>query len=181
MKTKNTLILLILSALVLTGQTAFKSFTTKADFSGTWAINTGKSDFGTWAEAETKLAAPALIKIDQHANDMIITLAYDSVAMGGGSFSGIPKSTDTLNFDGKVKETAKGGPFVLLKSLKWSEDGRTFIISTKQSVPEEMKIEHPVNWTETYALASDGKTIEYTGIKVLADGARTVKGVYEKK
>jgi len=184
MKTKHKFTLLALVVLGFIGQTAFKVAAPKADFTGSWAINKEKSDFGGWPETARYLAAPTLIKFSQHPGEMIVSFAYDSLAMGDGTYMGVPKSLDTLSFDGKEKPAGLPG-FNLFKTLKWSDDGQLLTLLTVQKMPEvkkeDKKESHPIDWMETFSLDSDGKTLRYTGVKKLAEGTLTVKAVFDKK
>ncbi|HYM94943.1 MAG TPA: hypothetical protein VET23_12435, partial [Chitinophagaceae bacterium] len=84
---KNILSLLIVPALLL----SFSFLPDKANFSGEWKLNEGKSDLGQRARF-----APRTIKADQ--KDDAITISRTSPSFNGGDDV---TTAETLPFDGK--------------------------------------------------------------------------------
>jgi len=126
---------------------AFTSKADKANFSGQWKLNEGKSDLGRMANF-----APRNIKVEQ--KDDNITIARTAPSFNGDNFT----STETLTFDGKEAESKLLGNSTKKSIAKWSDDGQTLTIST------------------TTSFERDGQTSEFksTEIWTMKDGALSV-------
>src|SRR5262245_16960846 len=110
-----------LSALLI-ASAAFLSFTVatdKANFSGNWAFNAGKSELGDRGRAAKT------IKVEQKDNSIVITRT--SAGFNGGDDI---TTTETLGFDGKEVSSTGFGNSTRKATLTWAADGQTFIINS---------------------------------------------------
>jgi hypothetical protein len=146
------------------------SFTQPADranFSGEWKLNEGKSELGDFGGR----FAPRTIKVEQ--KDDAITISKTAPSFQGGENT----TTETLSFDGKVSETTAFGNSTKKSTAAWSADGQTLTISY------------------TIVFERDGQTSEFKGTETwtLKDGAlslvtvsssprgeNTMKAIYDK-
>jgi hypothetical protein len=160
---KQLLVLLLAPALL----SSFIAFTEKANFSGEWKLNEGKSELG---EFGGRFAART-IKVEQ--KEEAITISKTAPSFNGGDNT----TTETLSFDGKESETTVFGNSKKKSTLKWSDDSQSFIISY------------------SIAFERNGETSEFKGIETwsLKDGAlslvtvsssprgeNTTKAIYNK-
>ena len=139
------------------------SFSTKADranFSGSWALNEGKSDFG---ERGARFATKAL-KVEQ--KDDAITISRTTPSFQGGDDV---TTTETLGFDGKEVQGTGFGGSVRKSTLKWAADGerngQSFTFSS----------------TETWTLGDGGKSLTVTAVRSSQQGEVTTKAAYDKQ
>ena len=160
--------------IVLAVSTALFSFTTKPDkanFSGTWALNEGKSDFGQrGARFATKT-----IKVDQ--KDDAITISRTTPSFQGGDDV---TTTETLPFDGKEISGTGFGNSTRKSSLKWSDDGQTFTISSTITMDRNGQT-MTFSSTETWALGDGGKSLMLTSVRTTQQGEQTTKAAYDKQ
>ena len=150
------------------------SFSTKADranFSGSWALNEGKSDFG---ERGARFATKT-IKAEQ--KDDAITLTRTSPSFQGGDDV---TSTETLGFDGKEVQSAGFGGSVRKSALKWATDGQSFSISST-TTGERNGQSFTFTGTETWTLGDGGKSLTVTAVRTTQQGESTTKAVYDKQ
>src|SRR5258705_7524451 len=114
---KKILYSLIAPAIVLV---SFTSMPDKANFSGEWKLNEGKSELGDFGG---RFAARS-IKVDQKAD--AITIARTTPGFNGGD----PVTTTmTLTYDGKVTESTGFGGSKRKSTAKWTDD-QTLVIGT---------------------------------------------------
>ena len=153
---------------------ALVSFSTKADranFSGSWALNEGKSDFGQrGARFATKT-----IKVDQKAD--AITISRTSPNFQGGDDI---TTTETLSFDGKESSSTVIGTATRKATLKWADDGQSFVISSTTS-GERNGQSFTFTGTETWALGDGGKSLTLTSVRTTQQGEVTTKAAYDKQ
>ena len=148
------------------------SFNIKADranFSGTWALNEGKSDLGQFANF-----APRTIKVEQTNN--AITIAKTAPGFDGNETT----QTETLPFDGKEVEITVFGTSKRKASVKWSDDGQTATITFTLMLDFQGQTTE-VKGTETFTLADAGKSLVSQNNSSSSFGDIAAKGVYEKK
>jgi len=127
---------------------SFMTFADRANFSGEWKLNEGKSELGDFGGRVARS-----IKVDEKAND--ITISRTRPGFNGGD----PVTTTlTLTYDGKVTESTGFGNSKSKSTAKWSDDGQTLTIST------------------TTSFERDGQTSEFksTEIWTMKDGALSV-------
>ncbi|MFI5132941.1 MAG: hypothetical protein ACHQEB_01330 [Chitinophagales bacterium] len=150
------------------------SFTTKPDkanFSGTWALNEGKSDFGQrGARFATKT-----IKVDQKADAIAISRTTPSF-QGGDDVT----TTETLTFDGKEVQSTGFGNSTRKSTLKWADDGQTFTISSNTTMDRNGQTV-TFTGTETWALGDGGKSLTVTTVRTTQQGEVTTKAAYDKQ
>jgi hypothetical protein len=153
---------------------ALVSFSTKADrtnFSGSWALNEGKSDFG---ERGARFATKA-IKVEQ--KDDAITIARTTPSFQGGDDV---TTTETLGFDGKEVQGTGFGGSVRKAALKWATDGQSFSISST-TTGERNGQSFTFTGIETWTLGDGGKSLTVTAVRSSQQGEVTSKAAYDKK
>lgn len=147
---------------------AFTSAPDKANFSGEWKLNEGKSDLGQYAAF-----APRKIKVEQKADAITISKTAPS-------FSGEDVTiSETLPFDGKEVETAIYGNSKRKASAKWSDDGQTFTITYNLTLDFNGQTTE-IKGTETWTLGDGGKTLVSQNNSTSSYGDIQAKGVYDK-
>lgn len=162
-----------LSTLVLASFTlfAFTSLTDKANFSGSWALNEGKSDFG---QRGARFAVKT-IKADQKADAIAITRTSPSFN-GGEDVT----TTENLTFDGKEVQSTGVANSTKKSTLKWAEDGQTFTITSNTSMERNGQT-FEFSSTETWSLSDGGKTLTINVVSKSPRGETTTKAVYDKQ
>ena len=162
--TKTLCALLIAPAILF----SFTSLPDKANFSGEWKLNEGKSDLGQFAAY-----APRTIKVEQKADSIMISKTAPS-------FNGDQITlTETLPFDGKEVESTVFGTSKRKASAKWSDDGQTLTITYDLMLDFNGQTTE-IKGTETWALADGGKTLISQNNSSSSFGDIQAKGVYEK-
>jgi hypothetical protein len=161
---KKLLVFLVAPVLFL----SFKSLPDRANFSGEWKLNEGKSDLGQFAAF-----APRTIKVDQK-NDSIM------ISKTAPSFNGDEvTATETLSFDGKEVESTLFGTSKRKASAKWSDDGQTLTITFNIALDFNGQTTE-IKGTETWTLTDGGKTLVSQNNSSSSFGDIQAKGVYEK-
>jgi hypothetical protein len=153
---------------------ALVSFSTKADrasFSGSWALNEGKSDFG---ERGARFATKA-IKVEQKGDAITITRTTPSF-QGGDDVT----TTETLGFDGKEVQSEGFGGSVRKSALKWATDEQSFSISST-TTGERNGQSFTFTGTDTWALGDGGKSLIITSVRTTQQGEVTTKAAYDKQ
>lgn len=148
------------------------AFTLKADranFSGEWKLNEGKSDLGQFAQFATRV-----IKADQ--KDNAISISRTSPSFEGGDAT----SSETLSYDGKETETTVFGTAKRKSKAKWSDDGKTFTVSYTM-VFDFNGENFEVKGTEAWTLSDDGKTLTTQITTSSPQGEMASKAVYDKQ
>ena len=165
MKPLSKLLLLLIAPAIFV---SFQTLPDKANFSGEWKLNEGKSDLGQFAQF-----APRTIKVNQRADSITITKTAPS-------FNGDDVTlSETLPFDGKEVESTIFGSSKRKASAKWSDDGQTLII-TFNIMFDFNGQQTEVKGTETWTLADGGKTLISQNNSSSSFGDVAAKGVYEK-
>lgn len=148
------------------------SFTTvavKADFSGNWTLNEGKSELGDFGRFATRK-----IKVEQKEDAITISKT-------GPSFNGDDvTTTETLTFDGKTSESTVFGNSKKKSVAKWSDDGKTLTISYSIAFERNGQT-FDITGTETWTLDNEGKSLYLQNASTSPQGERTTKGLYDKE
>ena len=147
---------------------SFTQLPDKANFSGEWKLNEGKSDLGQFAPY-----APRTIKVEQKADS--ITITKTSAGLNGDMVT----ISETLPFDGKEIENTIFGSSKRKATAKWSDDGQTLTITYNLMLDlngQSMEIKG----TETWTLSDGGKTLISQNNYTSQFGDNNAKGVYEK-
>jgi hypothetical protein len=161
---KRLLTLLIAPALIL----SFTTMPDKANFSGDWKLNEGKSELGEFGARFT----PTAIKVDQKAD--AITIARTRPGFNGGD----PVTTSlTLTFDGKETEST-GFSAILSQNphLEWTDD-QTLVINTSTTFErngQTSEFKSAETWTIKDA------SLSVVSVSSSPRGESTVKAVYTK-
>ncbi len=161
---KKLLAFLIAPALFL----SFTSLPDKANFSGEWKLNEGKSDLGQFAAF-----APRKIKVEQ--KDDAIAITKTSPSFNGDDVT----ISETLTFNGKEAETTIFGNSKRKATAKWSDDGQTLTISYDLMLDFNGQ-QNEIKGTETWTLSDGGKTLVSQNNSSSSFGDIAAKGVYEK-
>lgn len=163
----------LLTAVIVSA--ALVSFTHKADranFSGSWALNEGKSDFGQrGARFATKT-----IKTEQKSDAITITRTTPSFQQGGDDVT----TTETLGFDGKEVQSEGFGGSVRKSALKWATDEQSFSISST-TTGERNGQSFTFTGTDTWTLGDGGKSLMVTSVRTTQQGEVTTKAAYDKQ
>jgi len=161
---KKLLAFLIAPAILL----SFTQLPDRANFSGEWKLNEGKSDLGQFAPF-----APRTIKVEQKADSITITKTSPS-------FTGeMVTASETLPFDGKEVENTIMGTSKRKASAKWSDDGQNLTITFNLALDLNGQT-LDVKGTEVWTLVDGGKTLVSQNNSSSSYGDIQAKGVYEK-
>ena len=140
----------------------------KADFSGEWAINRGKSDLG---EGRSFYAVKMMVK--QEKNE--ITIERTRTGRDGQERT----DSEVLTLDGK-ENINKRENRSSTSTATWSDDGKTLTIKTDTEFSRQGET-YKMKRTETWTLGEDGKTLEIRSESSSSRGERSVSLVYDKK
>lgn len=154
---------LIAPALIL----SFTTMPDKANFSGEWKLDEGKSELG---EFGGRFAARS-IKVDQKAD--AISISKTAPSFQGGENT----TTESLTFDGKETESTVFGSSKKKSTLKWSEDGQTMTISYMIAFERNGQTTE-IKGTETWTL-KDGM-LSLVTVSSSPRGETTTKAMYTK-
>ena len=135
---------------------------TKTDFSGTWKVNTSKSDFGPMPPPDSRVE-----KVTQQDPDLKVNVASTGGPMGDMTYD--------VSYNTEGKETTNTVAGNEIKSTaKW--DGAELAIESKGSF-------NGTDFTskERWGLSSDGKELTKASHISSAMGEMDVKLVYEKQ
>lgn len=139
----------------------------RANFSGQWKLNEGKSELGNFG----RFAATS-IKAEQKED--AITIAKTSPGFNGGDPT---TTTQTLTFDGKEAESTVFGGSKRKSTLKWSEDGQAMTINSTTFFERDGQTTE-IKATETWTL-KDG-SLSIVTVSSSPRGESTTKAVYDK-
>jgi hypothetical protein len=165
MKSFSRLLALLIAPAILI---SFNTLPDKANFSGDWKLNEGKSDLGQYAQF-----APRKIKVTQTADS--ITIEKTAPSFNGDDVT----YGETLPFDGKEVESTIFGSSKRKASARWSDDGQTLTV-TFNIMFDFNGQQTEVKGTETWTLADGGKTLISQNNSSSSFGDIAAKGVYEK-
>ena len=161
---KRLLPLLVVPALLL-------SFTFKADkanFSGEWKLNEGKSELGDFGG----LFAARSLKVEQ--KDAGITISRTRPGFNGGDPT---TTTVSLTFDGKETETTGFGNSKVKSTAKWSDDGQTLTINSTTTFERDGQTSE-FKGSETWTM-KDGN-LSIVSVNSSPRGETTMKMIYNK-
>lgn len=147
---------------------SFSNKPDKANFSGSWKLNEGKSELGQFANF-----APRTIKVTQTADS--ITISKTAPSMNGDELT----TTETLSYDGKDTKSTVYGTSTRTASAKWSDDGQTLTITFLLNLDFNGQTTE-VKGTEVWTLADGGKTLVSQNNSSSSYGNIQAKGIYEK-
>ena len=150
---------------------SFTVLTDKANFSGSWALNEGKSDFG---QRGARFATKTL-KVEQ--KDDAINITRTTPSFNGGDDV---TTTDALGFDGKEVQSTGFGNSTKKSTLKWADDGQGFTI-TSNTTMERNGQTFELSGTETWSLTDGGKSLSVVSVSKSSRGEFTAKAVYDKQ
>jgi hypothetical protein len=140
------------------------------DFSGEWALNEQKSNFGT---SNFRMGATTM-KVKQE--DVAITIARNGTVPNGEAYAWEEK----LTADGKETETTVFGTGKRKASLKWSDDSKSFTVSSKTLLERDGN-SIDITSTEIFKLSDGGKTLTVDVNSTSSFGTFTRILVYDKK
>ena len=159
--------LFILSTVLLSFVTPIKH---QSNFSGTWALNEGKSELGQYGTR----GADSKLEVTQ-ATDAI-TINRTSNSLTGETVT----AAETLTADGKESESTFLGTSKKKSTIKWAADGNSFTITFV--IAFEMNGQSfDLSGTQTWAMSEDGKTLSLSTALVTPQGDITTKAVYDKQ
>jgi hypothetical protein len=143
-------------------------FAQRAALSGEWKLDEKKSELGEFARAATS------IKTEQ--KDDAITITRVTPGFNGGDPM---TNTVTLTFDGKVVESEGFRGSKRKSTAKWSEDGKTLVVSSTMSFERDGQTSE-FKSTESWSINKDGNLSVVTQSNS-PRGESTVKAIYTKK
>src|SRR5215831_674472 len=127
---------------------SFISLPDRANFSGDWKLNEGKSELGDFGAR----FAPTAIKVDQKAD--AISIARTRPGFNGGD----PVTTTiSLTFDGRETESTGFGNSKTKSTAKWTDDQTLVINSTTSGERNGQAFE--IKGTETWTLKDGSLSI----------------------
>ncbi len=141
----------------------------QTNFSGTWAFNDSKSDFGG---SEFRFAATTLA-VTQDAS----TLTVESTMPGrdGGEM----KTTSKYNLDGSVSENPMFNT-TRKSTVAWSADKSSITITSTMTFERDGQ-SREMKTTETWKLAEGGKMLMVASVRPGRDGEMKTTVAYDKK
>lgn len=148
------------------------AFTVKADranFTGQWKLNESKSELGQFGRFATRV-----IKAEQ--SDLNMTIAKTSPSFNGEDVT----VSETLSYDGKETETTVFGNSKRKSTAKWSEDGKTFMISYTVLLDFNGQTSE-IKGTENWSLSEDGKVLTLRVNASSPQGEFSTTAVYDKQ
>jgi hypothetical protein len=148
---------------------SFTKVADKANFSGSWKLNEGKSELGDFGRFTAKK-----IKVEQ--KDDAIAISKTAASRNGEDVT----TSETLTFDGKTSETTVFGSSKKKSTAKWSDDGKTLTISYNIAFERNGETVE-IAGTETWTLADEGKTLSLQTVTTSQQGERKTKGIYDKE
>ena len=149
---------------------AFTFIPDKANFSGTWALNEGKSELG-----QRGRFAARTIKAEQKTD--AINVSKTSPGFNGGEDVTI---SETLSFDGKESETTVFGNSKRKSTLKWTDDGQIFTINATTLFERDGQTSE-FKSNETWSLIDGGKGLSIVTVSSSSRGESTSKAIYDKQ
>jgi hypothetical protein len=147
---------------------SFTGMADRANFSGEWKLDEGKSELAEFANF-----APRIIKITQTADSVIISKTAPS-------FNGENVTTsETLSYDGKQTKTTFAGTSTRTASAKWSDDGQALTITYVLMLDFNGQTTE-IKGTEVWTLADGGATLVSQNSSSSSFGDMKAKGIYKK-
>ena len=150
----------------LAGMVPSESFTAIPDFSGTWKLNEGKSEFG-----EGRFRAAATMEVKQDKMNLNVT----RVRTGRNGQERSMESSYSL--DGK-ETTSSTERRSTTSTAKWSEDGKSLVIHSKSTFSRDGDT-FEFTSDETWTLGDKGKTLSIQSKSSSSRGEFSYKAVYD--
>ncbi|HQH24609.1 MAG TPA: hypothetical protein PLM01_10275 [Bacteroidales bacterium] len=141
----------------------------QANFSGNWALNDSKSDFGG---SQFRFAATSL-SVQQAAG--VLTVESTMPGRDGGEM----KSTSKYKLDGSVSENPMFNS-TRKSTVAWSADKSTLTITSTMTFNRDGQ-SREMKTTETWKLAEGGKVLKIESVRPGRDGEMKTTAAYDKK
>lgn len=144
----------------------------QANFSGNWALNESKSNFG---DSQFRMASSAIEAVQ---DAKVLTVTTTRPGRDGQEM----KSTLKYNLDGTPSENPGFGNSVRKSTVKWSDDKLTLTIAS--SMTFDMNGEsRTMNSSEIWKLSEGGKVLLVENVMPGFDGGAEMKttAAYDKK
>jgi hypothetical protein len=155
-------------ALIFVGTTAAYVFT-KADFTGEWNFNEGKSKLG---ESRFRRAATK-IKVGSEGESLVIERTQNTP-------NGEMTTSEKITFDGKASESTAFGSMKRSSVGSWSANGEEMTISTTISGERDGQT-FEFKTQEVWKLTDGGKTLTIESSANTPNGTTTQTLVYDKQ
>lgn len=168
MKTKNLSGLKVLFSTVVSVFISAGLFA-QANFSGTWAFNESKSNFG---ESQFRFAATKMV-VTQAGN--VLTVESTMPGRDGGEM----KTTSKYNLDGSVSENPMFNT-TRKSTAAWSADKTALTITSTMTFERDGE-SREIKSTETWKLAEGGKVLMLESVRPGRDGEMKTTVAYDKK
>lgn len=160
------LLVLLLPAFLL----SFTAKPYKASYAGSWKLNEQKSELDDFGQR----IAPKKLKIEQ--KDDQITISRTGTRFDGGEYT----TSETITFDGKTVETTVYETSKKKSSIKWADDGNSFVITSVLLWNFNGETTE-VNINENWSLANDGKTVNVESKSNSPQGELVMKMAFDKE
>ncbi|MGH2646379.1 MAG: hypothetical protein ACRDE8_02385 [Ginsengibacter sp.] len=164
MGNKKWVILIILSI----GGTAFTNISTisRPDFSGTWLINEGKSEFGE----HPLYIASRQIKVKQNDDDIFIERVNMDDSL---SYS------ETISFDGQASKSITTVKRAKVARIKWDDSFEKFTEEADYSIEGDGN-KPAFTSAETWSMSGDGNTLTIFTLFEVPAATYSIKAVYDR-
>lgn len=141
----------------------------QTNFSGTWAFNDSKSDFG---DSQFRFAATTMV-VTQAGN--VLTVESTMPGRDGGEM----KTTSKYNLDGTVSENPMFNT-TRKSTVAWSADKTSLTISSTMTFERDGE-SREMKSTETWKLTDGGKVLMLESVRPGRDGEMKTTVAYDKK
>lgn len=159
---------LALLAIAVVTLSSFNLQAQRANFSGDWKLDESKSELGEFGGRVARS-----VKAEQKEDSITVTITTP------GFNGGDPVTrTLTLTYDGKVVESEGFGGSKRKSTAKWSEDGKTLIISNTINFERDGQ-SFEIKSTENWTITKDGLLSIVTN-STSPRGDMTTKAIYTK-
>lgn len=141
----------------------------QSNFSGTWAFNESKSDFGG---SQFRFAATTMV-VTQAGN--VLTVESTMPGRDGGEM----KTTSKYNLDGTVSENPMFNT-TRKSTVAWSADKASMTIASTMTFERDGE-SREMKSTETWKLTEGGKVLMLESVRPGRDGEMKITVAYDKK
>jgi len=141
----------------------------QSNFSGTWAFNESKSDFG---DSQFRFAATTMV-VTQAGN--VLTVESTMPGRDGGEM----KTTSKYNLDGTVSENPMFNT-TRKSTVAWSADKASMTIASTMTFERDGE-SREMKSTETLKLTEGGKVLMLESVRPGRDGEMKITVAYDKK
>ena len=141
----------------------------QSNFSGTWAFNESKSDFG---DSQFRFAATTMV-VTQAGN--VLTVESTMPGRDGGEM----KTTSKYNLDGTVSENPMFNT-TSTSTVAWSADKASMTIASTMTFERDGE-SREMKSTETWKLTEGGKVLMLESVRPGRDGEMKITVAYDKK